>query len=243
MDKILRNKKNLNILKKIKIAHRGLWDELIPENSMEAFKRCVDKNIPIELDIHLLKDNILIVFHDDNLKRMTGVDKLLKECTYEDVKNLKLKNTNYNIPTLKEVLELVDGKVLLDIEIKSDVDNFKICQELCKYLDEYKGNFIIKSFNPFYIGWFRIHRPNFIRGLLVSRLKGKKMNKLFKYALFKMWFNSIVKPDFISYNYKNLPNKKIDGLRNKGVPILLFTIKENEIINYQNDYDGWLFEL
>lgn len=243
MNKLLKNKKNLNILNKVKIAHRGLWDESTPENSMGAFKRCIDKNIPIEFDIHLLKDNTLVVFHDDNLKRMTGVDKLLKECTYEDVKNLKLNNSNYNIPTLREVLDMVDGKVLLDIEIKSDVDNFKICQELCKYLDKYKGDFIIKSFNPFYIGWFRINRPNFIRGLLVSRLKGKKMNKLFKYALFKMWFNVIAKPDFISFNYKNLPNKKIDRLNNKGIPILLFTIKENEITNYQNDYDGWLFEL
>lgn len=243
MDKILRNKKNLNILKKIKIAHRGLWDEDIPENSIGAFKRCIDKNTPIELDIHLLKDNTLIVFHDDNLKRMTGVDKLLKDCTYDEIKNLKLKKTNYNIPTLKEVLDLVDGKVLLDIEIKTDVDNFTICYELCKLLDAYNGYFIIKSFNPFYIWWFRIHRPNFIRGLLVSRLKGKKMNRLFKYALFKMWFTNIAKPDFISFNYKDLPNKRIQRLRNNGVPILLFTIKENEIVNYQNNYDGWLFEL
>lgn len=243
-DKMINNKqKILKRLNKIKIAHRGLWDESIPENSIGAFKRCVDKNIPIELDIHLLKDNTLVVFHDDNLKRMTGIDKLLKTATYSEIKDLKLKNTNYNIPTLKEVLDLVEGKVLLDIEIKTDVDNFNICHQLCNLLDVYKGDFIIKSFNPFYIWWFRLHRPNFIRGLLVSRLKSKKMNKLFKYALFKMWFNSIAKPDFISFNYRDLPNKKIEIFRKRGVPILLFTIKENEIMNYQNDYDGWLFEL
>lgn len=242
MNKSLERKKNFDILEKIKIAHRGLWDEKNPENSMGAFKRCVDESIPIELDIHLLKDNILVVFHDDNLKRMTGIDKLIKDCSYSDIKNLKLKETNYNIPTLKEVLQLVDGKVLLDIEIKSDVDNFTICKELCKYLDEYEGNFIIKSFNPFYISWFRLYRPNFIRGLLVSRLKGKKMNKLFKYALFNMWFNCVAKPDFISFNHKDLPNKKIDSLKNKGVPILLFTIKENDIVNYQNEHYGCIFE-
>lgn len=234
--------KNLKVLNRIKIAHRGLWDESTPENSIGAFKKCLDKNIPIELDIHLLKDDTLIVFHDDNLKRMTGIDKLLKDSTYEEIKDLKLKNTIYNIPTLKEVLDLIDGKVLLDIEIKTDVKNFKICHELCKYIDEYEGSLIIKSFNPFYIWWFRIHKPNFIRGLLVSRLKRKKMNKLYKYALYNMWFNVLAKPDFISFNHKDLPNKKIEKFQKKGVPILLFTINENEIINYQNGYNGWLFE-
>lgn len=235
-------KKDLKILEKIKIAHRGLWNDRIPENSIGAFERCVEKNVPIELDIHLLSDDTLVVFHDDNLKRMTGVDMELRTSTYEDIKDLKLKNTNYKIPILEEVLNLVNGKVLLDIEIKTDVDNFKICNELCKYLDKYNGKFIIKSFNPFYIWWFRIHRPHFIRGLLVSRLKNKKMNKLFKLALFKMWFNFLARPDFIAFNYKDLPNKKIEKLRQKGVPILLFTIDENDIVNYEHDYAGFLYE-
>ena len=239
----MKTKKDLSILNNIEIAHRGLWNKNIPENSIGAFKRCIDKKIPIELDIHLLKDDTLVVFHDDNLNRLVGKNIILKNCCYDDIKDFKLKGTNFNIPTLDMVLNLVDGKVLLDIELKFDVHNFKICDEVCKYLDNYNGEFIIKSFNPFYIWWFRVHRPNFIRGLLVSRLKGKKMNRLFKYALFKMWFTNIAKPDFISFNYKDLPNKRIQRLRNNGVPILLFTIKENEIVNYQNNYDGWLFEL
>lgn len=235
-------KKNLNFLNKIKIAHRGLWNSEIPENSIGAFKRCIEKNIAIELDIHLLKDDTLVVFHDNNLKRMMESDVVLKDSFYDDIKNLKLKNTEYVIPTFEEVLRLVDGKVLLDIEIKTDVNNFRICRELVKYLDKYDGQFIVKSFNPFYIWWFRHNRPDVIRGLLVSRLKKKKMNKLFKYALFNMWFNFFAKPDFIVFDYRDLPCKKIFKYKECGIPILLFTIKENDIINYKDEYNGWIFE-
>ena len=74
----------------------------------------------------MLKDDTLVVFHDDNLLRMTGRDMLIKDATYDDIKNLKLKDTDYGIPTLDEVLELVSGSVLLDIEVKSDVKGVKI---------------------------------------------------------------------------------------------------------------------
>ena len=234
--------KDLGFLRKIKIAHRGLWDLEYPENSLGAFERCVKRGIPIEFDVHLLKDNTLVVFHDDNLLRMTGKDIFLKDATYEEIRDLSLKGTSYKIPTLQEVLELVDGKVLLDIEIKSDVNDFRICEELMKYLDKYDGKFMVKSFNPFYVWWFRVNRPNVVRGLLVSKLKKKKMNKLFKYALSEMWFNCLACPDFVAFNYKDLPNKKIERLRAKGVPILLFTMDEFDIVNYDNDYNGFLYE-
>ena len=234
--------KKIECLKNIKIAHRGLWNEDYPENSIGAFLRCIEKNIPIEFDVHLLKDNTLVVFHDNNLKRMTEKNILLKDTNYEAIKNYRLKNSEYKIPTLDEVLRLVDGKVLLDIELKSDVKGFKICKEICKYLDKYDGDFIIKSFNPFYIFWFRINRPNFIRGLLVSKLSKSDMNKICKYILFKMWFNFLAKPDFIAFNHKNLPNKKIERYKDRGLPILLFTVKEKNISNF-NDYNyGYLFE-
>ena len=234
--------KDLRYLNKIRISHRGLWDYESPENSIGAFKRCIDENIPIEFDVHLLKDGTLVVFHDDNLLRMTGKDMLIRNATYDDIKDLKLKDTDYGIPTFDEVLELVSGSVLLDIEIKCDVKGVKILEELTKRLDKYKGKFIVKSFNPFYIWWFRVNRPNIVRGLLVSKLKKKKMNRFFKYALSKMWFNFLAKPDFIAFDYRDLPNKRIKKLQKKGIPILLFTLSEDDIVKYDNDYNGFLYE-
>ena len=60
------------------IAHRGIHDNIdIPENTLQAFKKAVKNNISIELDVQLTKDNVLVIFHDDNLKRMTGINKTI----------------------------------------------------------------------------------------------------------------------------------------------------------------------
>lgn len=232
--------KNMSILKDIKIAHRGLCNRKYPENSLGAYKECVDKNIPIELDVHILKDNTLVVIHDDDTSRVTNKKVVLKDAIYDDIKDLKLENTNYKIPKFSEVLQLVNGKVLLDIELKVEVRSFKICYEICKYLDNYKGNFIVKSFNPIYMWWFKKYRPNYIRGILVSRLKDTKMSKLLKFTLFRMMFNYLIKPDFIAFDYRDLPNKKIDRLYNSGIPVLLFTVNKDDKLDYK--YTGLIYE-
>lgn len=232
--------KDLSILNDIKIAHRGLCNSKFPENSLDAFKECVDKLIPIELDIHILRDNTLVVIHDDNTMRITGKNIVLKNADYEDIKKLRLGGTNQKIPTLKDVLDLVNGKVLLDIELKVDVLDFRICHEICKYLDNYRGNFIVKSFNPFYIWWFRKHRLNYVRGLLISRLRGVNMSEFVKKVLFKMPFNFFARPDFIAFDYRDLPDKRIDNLYQSGIPILLFTINSDEKVDYE--YTGFVYE-
>lgn len=236
----MRDKKNLEILNNIMIAHRGLSDSKYPENSLGAYENCVEKGIPIELDVHILKDNTLVVYHDDHTGRLTGKKIVLKDALYDEIKDLKLEGTEYGIPTFSEVLDLVDGKVLLDIELKVEVRDFRICREICKYLDKYKGKFIIKSFNPIYIWWFRKYRPEVIRGILVSRLKSSHMNGLVKKILYNMSFNFLAKPDFIAFDYRDLPNKKIDKLYQEGMPILLFTVMDNEEIKYK--YSGVVYK-
>ena len=115
------NLKNKTIfLTKSLIAHCGVHDikNSIPENSIKAFEKAILKGYIIELDLHILKDDNVVVFHDDNLYSMTGVNKKIKDCTYNEIKNLKIQNTNSNIPLFKEVLELVKGRVPLLIELK-----------------------------------------------------------------------------------------------------------------------------
>ncbi len=225
-------------LDKIKIAHRGLWNKNLPENSLGAFKRSLQELIPIELDVHMLKDGTLIVIHDDNAKRMTGVDIAFKKATYDDIKDLSLLNTPYHIPKFSDVLKLVDGKVLLDIEIKFDVKNFKICKLINNELKNYHGDVIIKSFNPFYIFWFRLYAKKYMRGLLVSSLKGIQVKKIIKWLTYHMCFNFLAKPDFIAFDKRDLPNKKIEKLHKKGIPILIWTTNShNEIL-----YNGIIYE-
>ena len=106
-------------LVEIPIAHRGLHDKNTPENSLAAFSKAIEKGFAIELDVQLLSDDTVVVFHDTSLSRMTGNDGYIKFLNKNDLKVLKLKGTKEHIPTFEEVLNLVDGKTPLLIEIKN----------------------------------------------------------------------------------------------------------------------------
>ena len=197
--------KNLDFLRESLIAHRGFFDNKngIPENSMLAFAKAMENNYTIELDIHLLKDNKIIVFHDDNLKRMTGMDKLVKDCTYKEIENLHLLNTNEKIPLLEDVLKLVNGKVTILIELKYDVKNGLLEKEMMKLLVNYAGKYAVQSFSPLTIYWFKKNEPEVVRGQLSCSFSKSQMSKLKKYCMANMLFNLFTKPDFVSYDIKS----------------------------------------
>ena len=103
------------------IAHRGCHNKEISENSLESFKIAKNLKIAIEIDIHKLKDGNFAVFHDKNLKRMTGNDVLISSLTSQELQNYKLWD-NQKIPLLSDVLELINGEVPLLIELKPEDD-------------------------------------------------------------------------------------------------------------------------
>ena len=187
-------------IKNNKIAHRGVFNNKnIPENSLKAFEKAMSMDFSIELDIQLTKDNVLIVFHDENLKRLTGLNKKVTDCTYLEIKNLTLLETKEKIPTLKEVLDLIQKKVLLDIEIKGKKRIKTLCNLLVKELSDYE-NFILKSFNPRIVHYLKKHYPNLEVGYIIDKKKVPLLaNKLiFLYT----------KPDFLAIHKSLLETKK-----------------------------------
>ena len=210
------------------IAHRGIHNEAIPENSMKAFSLALKKNIPIEFDVHILKDKNIVVFHDDNLKRMTNKDKFIKECTYEEIKDLNLKNTNKKIPLLKDVLKLVDGKVLLDIELKMDVTDHSLEDGLIEILKDYNGEVILKSFDYRKVKYLKKH-TNYKIGLLIKRMSGFK-----DFIIRNINFNILIKPDFLACNKNMLDCKSVKTFKKD---IYIWTIKnKDELKIYKSDY-------
>jgi glycerophosphoryl diester phosphodiesterase len=188
-----------DVFHKAKVAHRGLHTEKIPENSLAAYQNAIDNGFAIEIDVHITKDGNVVVFHDDDLKRMCGVEAKIEDLTLEEIKNLKLLNTDQKIPTFKEVLELVGGRVPLLIEIKSwPGKGNKLCELTAKELDEYKGDFAIQSFDPFSVQWFRKNRKDVYRGQLSGALE-KKNIKFF--LLQNLLIHFISRPDFVSYQF------------------------------------------
>ena len=236
--------KDLDFLKDRLIVHRGMHNIKlgIPENSLKAFERAIEHNYIIELDLHVLKDNTVVVLHDDNLLRMTGVDKDLKDTTYDEIKSLKLNNTENHIPLFKEVLELVDGRVPLVIEFKYDTKAGRLEEEAMNLLKDYKGKYVIKSFNPLTVNWFKKNYPDIIRGQLGSSYEKIEVNGFLRVLLSHMLFNFITKPDFISYNIEFLPNKKVAKFR-KNKPVLGWVIRNNEDLSKAKQYcDNFICE-
>ena len=194
-------------------AHRGLYDNEhgIPENSMAAFRRAVDKGYGIELDVHLTADNQLVVFHDDTLTRMCGMNKKISSFLYSDLMQLRLLGTEEGIPLFKDVLELIDGKVPLIIELKVDGSNQNLlCPLVWKLLSRYKGDYCIESFHPFVLQWFKRHEPQVVRGQLSCNFfKENPHCDIVLFLMSNLMTNFFTHPDFIAYKYLDLDNPAV----------------------------------
>lgn len=206
------------------VAHRGLWGGDIIENSLIAYQNAVDNGYPIEIDLHLSTDGVLFSFHDDTTTRMTGVDKNIHTMSSTEIKGLRLLDTCQTIPTFDEVLDLVDGKVPLLIEIKNQ-PNKEVVDKTVERLKSYKGEFALQSFNPLYIARVKKLAPEFIRGVLATHVKSKKRSKFTNFVIKHMPFNFLAKPHFISHNYLGLPLKK---RKVKNLPVIAWTITNKE---------------
>lgn len=181
-------------------AHRGLHSETVPENSLEAFSLAVDNGYGIELDVQLSSDGEVMVFHDYTLTRMTGVEKKLNDLTKDELKALTLKNTSEAIPTLEEVLTLVDGKVPLLIELKGEDLDTRLCEKAANRLKAYKGKYCIESFNPLLIKKMKNFLPNAFYGQLYTNVCREHGFNIINALLTCMALNFLSSPDFIAYN-------------------------------------------
>ena len=191
--------------KKFYIAHRGYFDNngLIPENSLAAFRNAINAHYGIELDVQSTSDENVVVFHDDSLDRMCGINKIISDCTYEELKIYKLMNSDEHIPLFEDVIQLVDGQVPIIIEIKSGENWKKTTNAIIKIMEGYKGLYCVESFDPFVLYMVKKRLPNIPRGQLSTDYFKDHLPKSFvcKFLLTNLLLNLISKPDFIAYNF------------------------------------------
>ena len=208
---------NIDFLLQKPIAHRGLHNvaKNIPENSFAAFKAAIIKGYPIELDLHLLKDGNIAVFHDDNLSHLTGLDKNIKDCALVDLPKLK---DHSKIPTLQQVLDLVAGKVPILIEFKTDAPKYALERAALPILQNYQGAFAIQSFSPHSLHFFKKNAPTIPRGQLIS---SKLPSTIIERYTAKHLDNFYTRPDFIAVDAKKLP-------LDTDLPILAWTIRDQQ---------------
>ena len=214
------------------IAHRGLFDNgedsmsvdntsynggvnnnVVPENSIPAFEKAVEAGYGIELDVQTTSDGRLVVFHDETLLRMCGVDRKLYECSYDELQKYHLAKTKERIPLFDEVLKVIDGKVPLIVEIKSE-GNWRLTTRLTaerllsyggvslnddkqnnrgagsdkdkveKQLHDARYVYCMESFHPLVVKWFKDNRPDVLRGQLSTNFFRSKMKRA--------WYEKII---------------------------------------------------
>ena len=183
-------------------AHRGLHNgKDAPENSLAAFEAACQKGYGIELDVQLSRDGKVMVFHDYTLVRMTGCDKKLAELDADELTKLTLGESDQKIPTVQEVLSLVDGRVPLLVELKGETFDTSLCAKVAEMLRAYKGPYCVESFNPLLIGNMKKQMPETFCGLLYTNVcRDKKKNSALNIALTAMALNVVARPDFIAFN-------------------------------------------
>ena len=235
------------ILKKYRYAHRGYHDKpVIPENSLPAFRRAIERGFGAELDVHLLKDGTLAVFHDSDLRRCANVEGEIEDLALDELKQLRLEGTDEQIPTFDEVLALFEHATPLIIELKTARGNHKaLAKAVCERLDSYQGEFCIESFDPFALIDVKKFRPAICRGQLSMNFERDENTKGAQYfALRHLLTNFLAKPDFIAYDCRAMHAVSKNICRNLfGCPSVAWTVKcQAQLDACSRSFDYFIFE-
>lgn len=226
-------------------AHRGLWNADLPENSMAAFRNAVENGFGMEMDVHLTKDDQLVVFHDDSLKRMCGVERPISSCTLAELQSLRLNGTEEHIPTFDEFLSMVDGRVPLIVELKSDARIEDLCRLAYARLERYTGVYCVESFHPGAARWFRKNAPQVIRGQLACGLYGSDPRKRtwLDRCMASLIQNALSRPDFIAYEHSTDRNLPMALMRMLRPWLVCWTVRSQHDMNVlRRRYDLQIFE-
>ncbi|KQB38142.1 Glycerophosphoryl diester phosphodiesterase [Flavobacterium daejeonense] len=163
-----------------KIGHRGAKG-YEPENTLRSFQKAIDLHVDrIELDVHLSSDKEIIVIHDETVDRVTNKTGLIKELTLPQIKRLRIEK-KYQIPTLTQVLNLINQRCEVNIEIKSFEATKKVVALIEKYIEEKKWNysqFIISSFD-----WNALREVHFLnQNIRIGVLTESDLDLAFSFA-------------------------------------------------------------
>ena len=225
-------RRDMSALTKVDYAHRGLWNAQRPENSLSAFRSAVDSGYGIELDVHRTKDGVLVVHHDDNLKRVCGVDRRIAQSTLAEVRACHLSGTDEVVPTFDEVLEAVGGRVPLIVELKVEQNVDSLCSAVRERMQRYNGLWCMESFDPRAVQWFRKNAPEIIRGQLA-------------FGISTLMQHVLSRPDFLAYEAisehgLNLPMRLVRLMRPW---MVAWTIRSQEALDHtRGKYDIAIFE-
>lgn len=216
-----------------KIGHRGAAGHS-PENTLNSFKKALSLNVNmIELDTHICKSGEVVVFHNRSTKKISNTHKLIKNQDYPSLKKL-------NIPNLKNVLDLINREVKVNIELKGKKTAQPVAKIIKKYIRNKKwqlDDFLISSFNKKELKEFSKHLPKVRLGYLVGPLHFSSFwIKRFPF-IFKRHLKFAKQINAFSINiHHQLVNKKIIEMAHReNFKIFVYTLNhKREIEKFKN---------
>jgi glycerophosphoryl diester phosphodiesterase len=210
-------------------AHRGLPDEAanIIENTIPAFDRAIEKSQGIEVDVQASFDGHAMVFHQDDLDDLTSLEGPVNGYGSSKLRETNIVGTDQNIAVLEQVLDHVAGRVPILVHAKRpDGEIHPLCFGIRRALEGYRGPVGIMSKDAEIIAWFTRNAPKIWRGLVVSDAivdrKTGLMDRLGWKRLFGIWR---AKPHFIAYDVTTLPSNLSRKLRDSGIPVLAWVVR------------------
>ncbi len=223
------------------IAHRGLHDESagVVENSLSAARAAVAGGYAIECDVQLSADHEAVVFHDDFLERLTGVAGRVNEKTARELSAIRLKGSNESVPLLWELLQAIQGRAPLVVELKSNFDgNLALARRVAELLAGYRGPAAIESFDPDPIAFLRQNRmalgiEQFPLGMVAQAsygpLEWPELSESRRSELTHWLHYPRSRPEFLSFNVDDLPHVAPmllrEGLK---LPVTVWTVRSPE---------------
>ncbi|QFG36651.1 glycerophosphoryl diester phosphodiesterase [Paracoccus pantotrophus] len=222
---------------RLPIAHRGLHGPGVPENSMAAFRAAIAAGYGIECDIQRAADGTALVFHDDDLPRLTGAEGLVSALGIDALSMLRIMGTEEHIPTLSELLDEVAGRVPLLIEIKDQslrvsAEVGDLQAEVARLLSGYDGPVAVMSFNPHAVAAFHAAAPGVTVGLTTCGYEAvdwPMLDDVTRAHLAAIADFDRVGAGFISHDRRDLGNPAVAALKARGVPVLCWTVRSAAI--------------
>ncbi|HEY0043274.1 MAG TPA: glycerophosphodiester phosphodiesterase family protein [Allosphingosinicella sp.] len=215
---------DLERLGALPFAHRGLHGGGVVENSRAAFAAAIAAGHGIELDVQASRDGEAMVLHDYKLERLTRETGDVASRSAAQLGVIRLSGTDETIPTLREILQQIAGRVPLLIEVKApDRSVTRLCMAVYRSLEGYRGPVGIMSFNPEVPRWFAAHAPRVLRGLVVTE-NGKRGLRGRLERAFALWRS---RAQFLAYDIRDLPSRFAKARRKRGMPVFTWTVRSD----------------
>lgn len=212
-------------LTSVAYAHRGLHGPGAVENSPTAFERAIEAGLGIECDVQLSADGRAVVFHDFELDRLTAERGQVAGRTAEELGRLALNGSDDTLPSLRQLLKQIAGRVPLLVEIKTrrerPVD--ALCLAVAEDVGGHDVPLAVMSFDPRVGHWFARHASATVRGLVISESESGAMVRGLS-----LWR---ARPDFLAYDVRDLPSRFAEAQRRRGLPLLTWTVRNKALVD------------